>query len=121
MSKLFVSRNLEVTGTFIMDHVPAGNEKSISDLAPGEAGIVNENGQEAAAFKDEESRLHAVSPNCTHMYCKVEWNNAEKSWDCPCHGSRFDSSGKILHAPATKDLSLLMQETDVQNRALMRS
>jgi Rieske Fe-S protein len=48
--------------------------------------------------------LHAVSPVCTHLGCQVEFNNAERSWDCPCHGSRFDLEGNVIHGPAVKDL-----------------
>ena len=48
--------------------------------------------------------MHAVSAVCTHLGCIVTWNGAEKSWDCPCHGSRFDTEGRVLHGPALKDL-----------------
>lgn len=103
-SKKFVARNIGVSGTYIMDYLPKPGQKSIDDLARGEAGIVKNNKEEVAAYKDENDRLHAVSPRCTHLYCKVQWNNAEKSWDCPCHGSRFSYDGKVLHAPATGNL-----------------
>ncbi|MGF1494953.1 MAG: Rieske 2Fe-2S domain-containing protein [Microcoleaceae cyanobacterium] len=62
------------------------------------------NGQQVAASRDEAGVLHKVSAVCSHLGCVVAWNNAEKSWDCPCHGARFDRSGRVLHAPAIKDL-----------------
>jgi Rieske Fe-S protein len=58
-----------------------------------------------AAFRDDEARLHTVSPRCTHLGCFVEWNTAERSWDCPCHGSRFDPDGAVLQGPAVRPLS----------------
>jgi Rieske Fe-S protein len=57
-----------------------------------------------AAYRDSDDTLHCVSPTCTHLGCTVEWNHAEKSWDCPCHGSRFDVDGGILNGPATRPL-----------------
>ncbi len=103
-SKKFFFRNMSVSGTLIRDYLPAGRRKPISDLVSGEAAIVDKDGKEVAAFRDEQGRFHTVTPRCTHMFCKVEWNEAEKSWDCPCHGSRFEYGGKVLHAPATQDL-----------------
>ncbi len=48
--------------------------------------------------------MHAVSPICTHMYCEVRWNSGDRSWDCPCHGSRFAPDGTVLEGPANEDL-----------------
>jgi len=62
------------------------------------------NGEEVAAFRDENGVVHAVDPKCTHMGCHVNWNTAEQTWDCPCHGSRFDMRGVVIEGPATKDL-----------------
>jgi glycine/D-amino acid oxidase-like deaminating enzyme/nitrite reductase/ring-hydroxylating ferredoxin subunit len=77
---------------------------SPSDIAPGEGEIVEISGKQLAVYKDEQGGLHAVSPVCTHMGCIVGWNSAEKSWDCPCHGSRFSTEGRVLHGPAVADL-----------------
>jgi Rieske Fe-S protein len=54
--------------------------------------------------RDAKGTLCAVSAVCTHMGCLVRWNDAERSWDCPCHGSRFDASGRVLDGPASRDL-----------------
>jgi Rieske Fe-S protein len=56
------------------------------------------------SYLDEKGNLHAISAVCTHLACIVGWNNAEKSWDCPCHGARFNFDGEVLHGPAIKDL-----------------
>ncbi len=60
-----------------------------------------------AAYRDEGGALHTVSAVCTHLGCVVGWNNAERSWDCPCHGSRFDPDGGVLQGPAGKPLDRL--------------
>jgi Rieske Fe-S protein len=78
--------------------------REIAELAPGEARIVKYEGDSFALYKDENGGLHAVNPACTHIKCKVAWNNAERTWDCPCHGSRFDADGIVYTAPARKDL-----------------
>jgi Rieske Fe-S protein len=74
------------------------------DLARGEARIVQWGYDKYAMYCDETGRTHRVSAACTHLGCVVQWNGAETSWDCPCHGSRFDPDGRILHGPATKPL-----------------
>jgi glycine/D-amino acid oxidase-like deaminating enzyme/nitrite reductase/ring-hydroxylating ferredoxin subunit len=73
-------------------------------LGPDEGGIVRVGGLPAAAYRDERGELHLHSPVCTHLGCRVAWNPAERSWDCPCHGSRFGVDGAVLQGPATKPL-----------------
>ena len=73
-------------------------------LAPGEAAILKLDGRNVAAFRDEEGALHAVSAVCTHMGCLVGWNEVDRTWDCPCHGSRFALDGEVIHGPAVKAL-----------------
>jgi glycine/D-amino acid oxidase-like deaminating enzyme/nitrite reductase/ring-hydroxylating ferredoxin subunit len=81
-----------------------GSDASITDLRPGEAAVVEFDGNAVAAYRDASGALHAVSAICTHMGCKVSWNPAEASWDCPCHGSRFTPDGAVLHGPALRAL-----------------
>ena len=88
---------------FIGDRLASG-AASPAEIPPGEGGIVDVDGAKVAVYKDEQGRLHGVSPVCTHMKCLVGWNSAEKSWDCPCHGSRFSAMGKVIHGPAVEDL-----------------
>jgi nucleotide-binding universal stress UspA family protein/nitrite reductase/ring-hydroxylating ferredoxin subunit len=78
--------------------------RTVEDLRPGSGGVVLAGGAPVAAYLDEEGTLHAVSPRCTHMGCTVDWNEGERTWDCPCHGSRYDLDGHVIHGPATKDL-----------------
>lgn len=70
----------------------------------GEGQVVELGGEKVAVFRDEQGSLQALSAACTHLGCIVSWNNAERSWDCPCHGSRFASSGDVLHGPAVAPL-----------------
>ena len=74
-------------------------------IAPGEGRITSWGFDKVAVHRDEAGVLHRVSAVCTHLQCLVRWNSAERSWDCPCHGSRFDPDGKVLHGPATKPLA----------------
>ena len=75
-----------------------------AELSPGEAGIFRSGIAQVAAYRDAGGVLHKVSARCTHLGCTVKWNAGETSWDCPCHGSRYDIEGKVLDAPATEPL-----------------
>lgn len=77
--------------------------KSFEEVAEGEGKIVQVDGEKYAVCRVD-GKLCAVSPTCTHMGCTVEWNAAEKSWDCPCHGSRFSRDGHVLNSPASEPL-----------------
>ena len=73
-------------------------------LPAGHGGIVEAEGRKIGAWKTPEGALYAVDPRCSHMGCQLEWNPDEKSWDCPCHGSRFDCRGRLLNGPAQKNI-----------------
>jgi glycine/D-amino acid oxidase-like deaminating enzyme/nitrite reductase/ring-hydroxylating ferredoxin subunit len=74
------------------------------ELPAGEARIEDWGWDKFAVYRDTEGRVHRVSAACTHLGCVVRWNPADTSWDCPCHGSRFDPDGRVLHGPATRPL-----------------
>lgn len=78
--------------------------KSVSQLKNGEGDIVRCNGKTVAAYRDENGVVHAISPNCTHLGCRLTFNAEMKSWDCPCHGSRFDIDGRVINNPALRNL-----------------
>lgn len=100
----FVTENAKVAGHLVGDRVANLLPRSADVLAPGEAGIVRSGGETVAAYRDETGTLHAVAPACTHMGCLVSFNDAERTWDCPCHGSRFGLDGRVLQGPATDPL-----------------
>lgn len=76
--------------------------RTLDDLAPGHGGIVRHDGKKVGAYKDEEGRVFLVSTRCPHLGCELRWNPEEKTWDCPCHGSRFDYRGRLLDTPARR-------------------
>lgn len=78
-------------------------------LQPGHGGVVFLDGEKVGVYKDESGVLHAVSVRCPHLGCELEWNPDEKSWDCPCHGSRFDYLGGLISGPAQENLSYWQQ------------
>ena len=77
----------------------------LSEIATGEGKIVNFKEEKIAIYKDESGAIHALHPACTHVGCEVKWNNAELTWDCPCHGARYSYDGRVLNGPATKNLA----------------
>jgi Rieske Fe-S protein len=74
------------------------------EIENGEGKAVEVDGQKMGAYRDEKGKLHLVDTTCTHMGCELQWNDAEKSWDCPCHGSRFSYEGEIIEGPAINTL-----------------
>ncbi|MEO6454441.1 MAG: FAD-dependent oxidoreductase [Ginsengibacter sp.] len=100
----FVKESADVVGEFIGKWFSSSKINELSEIAKDEARVVKYEGHSIALYKDENGNFHAVNPACTHINCVVGWNNAEKTWDCPCHGSRFSMDGEMLTAPARKDL-----------------
>ncbi|MCU0355406.1 MAG: FAD-dependent oxidoreductase [Cytophagales bacterium] len=101
----FVKEQVEVAKDFFSGWFSQSDIESLAELSHDEARVVNYQGTSIALYKDEAGKLHAVSPTCPHAKCAVAWNASEKSWDCPCHGSRFSPDGEMLTAPARTDLS----------------
>jgi glycine/D-amino acid oxidase-like deaminating enzyme/nitrite reductase/ring-hydroxylating ferredoxin subunit len=87
------------------------------ELQNGEAKVIRHGGHRIGAYKDENGKLHVIDTTCTHMGCELEWNSAEKSWDCPCHGSRFSYTGDIVEGPALNPLHYYSEGYDeVRNK-----
>lgn len=101
-AKKFVIENVNVAKNLISGKVASVPENI--DISPGEGKIVDINGQRCGVFRDANDKLHVVDTTCTHMGCELQWNSAELSWDCPCHGSRFTYEGEIIEGPALKKL-----------------
>jgi glycine/D-amino acid oxidase-like deaminating enzyme/nitrite reductase/ring-hydroxylating ferredoxin subunit len=99
----FIKENAEVAAHLVSGYL-SRKPKSFDELAPGDAAIMKIDGDNVAAFRDESGKVHAVSAVCTHMGCLVGWNATDRTWDCPCHGSRFELSGEVIHGPATQPL-----------------
>lgn len=104
-----VKENANVAKEFISGKIGIIRREP-EELEKDEGGTVLFKGKRAGAYRDREGQLHIVDSTCTHMGCEVEWNDAERSWDCPCHGSRFHYDGQVLEGPAEEPLAKLDQE-----------
>ncbi|MBU3136302.1 FAD-dependent oxidoreductase [Clostridium gasigenes] len=102
LSKEFIKQNVNVAVEYISGMLRCG-DKEVS-IENGEMKIVRIKGVDYGAFKDENGKLFIVNIKCTHLGCELRWNNCERSWDCPCHGSRFDYMGNVLEGPAINPL-----------------
>lgn len=100
----FIHENVNVAKQFLKDYVIPGHTDKLQDLKPGEGSVVKVKGEKIAVSRDEHDQVTAVSPVCTHLGCIVHWNRLEKSWDCPCHGSRFNAEGEVIEGPAISAL-----------------
>jgi len=100
----FIKENVDVVKEFISKRISQTKITELSSLARGEGKLVKYEGDSIALYKDENGGIHAVSPVCPHAKCVVGWNSAERSWDCPCHGSRFSVDGDILTGPSKHKL-----------------
>jgi glycine/D-amino acid oxidase-like deaminating enzyme/nitrite reductase/ring-hydroxylating ferredoxin subunit len=116
----YLTENLDYPVYFIADRLtsydtePGRPEK----LGRASGGIFTIDGEKHAIYRDVEGRLHGLSPVCTHLGCDVRWNDAERTWDCPCHGSRFAPDGRVINGPATADLASKPLQKSVGTKAL---
>ncbi|OJH37832.1 FAD-dependent oxidoreductase [Cystobacter ferrugineus] len=101
----FVHENAEVAFHFVADRLARPDTHDLSDVPPGEGRIVEVEGRKVAVYREASGGVHALSPVCTHLGCHVHWNNAERSWDCPCHGGRYSPTGEVLNGPPVKGLA----------------
>jgi glycine/D-amino acid oxidase-like deaminating enzyme/nitrite reductase/ring-hydroxylating ferredoxin subunit len=100
----FASENLNVAAQYT-DLVTPGDVDSADEIKPGEGAIIRHGLKKVATYRDEEGAVHERSAVCVHLGCIVDWNSKEKTWDCPCHGSRYDAYGKVFQGPANSNLS----------------
>lgn len=98
----FIKENANAGLRFVADRLTG--RFSVSELAPGEGAVVGSGLGKRAVYRDESGELHSLSARCTHLGCMVRFNPAERTWDCPCHGSRFDLDGAVIEGPAVRGL-----------------
>ncbi|MGM8216765.1 FAD-dependent oxidoreductase [Bacillaceae bacterium W0354] len=101
--KKFFMENLDVAKHLIKGKLEPA-QAAIEDLNNDEGAVIKINGARKGAYKDQDGKVHIVDTTCTHAGCEVNWNNAERTWDCPCHGSRFSYTGEVIEGPAEKPL-----------------
>jgi glycine/D-amino acid oxidase-like deaminating enzyme/nitrite reductase/ring-hydroxylating ferredoxin subunit len=96
----YITENIDYPYYMLRDRITGPDATSLRELRRGEGKILELRGERVAAYRGEDGRVTTLSPICTHMGCQVEWNTAERTWDCPCHGSRFTPTGDVLAGPA---------------------
>jgi glycine/D-amino acid oxidase-like deaminating enzyme/nitrite reductase/ring-hydroxylating ferredoxin subunit len=101
----FIKEGAIVAGNLLKDYLFYGEASELNEVKAGEGKTIMLNDERLAAYRDEHGKLHIVSSVCPHMGCIVHFNTAEKSWDCPCHGSRFSVEGEVLEGPAYHNLA----------------
>jgi nitrite reductase/ring-hydroxylating ferredoxin subunit len=100
-----LKENVDFPLQLLRDRLHAPPPRSPAELSKGEGAVLQVDGERLAVYRDDAGQLHAVSAICTHFGCQVAFNACERSWDCPCHGSRFDIDGTVLDGPANKRLA----------------
>lgn len=100
----YLKENFDYPYYLVRDRLAPAEAESPREIKPGEGKILTIDGQRVACSRDEKGKLTAVSAVCTHMGCIVHWNRPEHTWDCPCHGSRFQADGKVMAGPAESPL-----------------
>ena len=107
----FTNMLKQTVSSLVIDKFKIPNT-TINDIQPESAMKVEINGTKLGIYKDNNGKLYVIKPICTHLGCELNWNNLDKSWDCPCHGSKFSYDGKSLYAPSIKDLDLIDIDID---------
>lgn len=113
-AKKFIQENSNVAGHLIKDFFKAAPEahEEMASLKRRDGKILSMNGEKYAVYRDEKNQLHILSAVCTHFKCQVNWNNAEKSWDCPCHGGRYHPNGEVMCGPPVTGLKPFLWEEE---------
>jgi glycine/D-amino acid oxidase-like deaminating enzyme/nitrite reductase/ring-hydroxylating ferredoxin subunit len=105
----YASENLNVAAQYL-DWLSGGDVASLGEIPSASGAIVREGLSKICVYRDEHGQLHKHSAVCPHLGCIVSWNGAEHSWDCPCHGSRFDPYGRVIQGPAIGDLAAVEEK-----------
>lgn len=100
----WLKENISVVKHLIKDHWGVKKLKELDEVAPGQAKVVTLHGEKLAVYRNQAGSLSVLSAVCPHLKCVVHWNEAETTWDCPCHGSRFDTQGEVIEGPSLHPL-----------------
>jgi len=101
----YTKENLNVAAQYFEDYLTRGDVESADELAPGQGAVLRRGLTKIAAYRDYDGLLHEHSAACPHLGCIVQFDDVEKTWNCPCHGSRFDRYGRVIVGPANRDLA----------------
>jgi glycine/D-amino acid oxidase-like deaminating enzyme/nitrite reductase/ring-hydroxylating ferredoxin subunit len=108
----YLRQNADYPYYLVRDRFAGAQSRTLRGVRRGFGRIVDVDGRVVAAFRDQRGTVTTLSPTCTHMGCRVSWNTAEQTWDCPCHGSRFSSTGEVLSGPAARPLETIDLKAD---------
>ena len=103
VAKDFAQENVNVMAQYT-DLITPGQVEAVDEISKGEGAVLRTGLTKLAVYRDQNGRLHQMSAICRHLGCVVAWNSAEKTWDCPCHGSRYDCFGQVINGPANSEL-----------------
>jgi glycine/D-amino acid oxidase-like deaminating enzyme/nitrite reductase/ring-hydroxylating ferredoxin subunit len=103
----YLAENKDYPYHLLRDRLARGEPGHLEDLRPGEGRLLQLEGRKVAAYRSESGEVSLCSPVCPHLQCIVGWNTAERTWDCPCHGSRFQPTGEVISGPAEQPLEPL--------------
>jgi nitrite reductase/ring-hydroxylating ferredoxin subunit len=103
----YLQENVDYPYHLVRDRLRRAEADTPDAVGRDEGKIIRHDGKKVAAYRDGQGQLTLLAPECTHMRCLVRWNSADRSWDCPCHGSRFRPTGEVLSGPAEKPLQRL--------------
>jgi Rieske Fe-S protein len=101
----YIKENTDYPYYMIRDKIAGAEGRSMREVARGAGKVIEAKGQKLAVYRDDRGKRLVRSAVCTHMGCLVNWNQAERTWDCPCHGSRFKPDGAVIAGPAESPLS----------------
>jgi Rieske Fe-S protein len=114
----YVRANKDYVYYMIRDRFAGKESRPLRTIPRGSGDVVDLDGQAVAAYRDNDGEFTLRSAVCTHMGCHVSWNNAERTWDCPCHGSRFKTTGEVIGGPAESPLKAVELKSGVGNRTV---
>ena len=100
----YVSENVDYPYYLVRDRFAGASRRSLRSIRPNTGDVVEVEGHVVAAYRTGEGRLVTLSPVCTHLGCRVQWNRTDQTWECPCHGSRFQPTGEVIAGPAERPL-----------------
>jgi Rieske Fe-S protein len=112
----YAKENLNVAAQY-RDYLTPGDVENVARIAPGSGAVLRDGAHKIAAYRADDGQLHVRSAVCPHLQCIVDWNTTEKTWDCPCHGSRFTATGRVINGPANTDLAMIDPTPDERQRA----
>ena len=99
----FKNMMVESTNSLLLNKLRSA-QMNFDEIANNSGSIIEVNNEKVGIYKNPDGKIYAVKPICTHLGCLLSWNDVDKTWDCPCHGSRFNYDGKNIYEPAFKDL-----------------